>query len=124
MTDLDLNSLFQEKLKALKPYQMENFDCKIKLHANENPFTPPKEIQVLFENSLKEINLNRYPDPDSRNLKAILSKRLGVSSEMLVIGNGSDELIQLLLQIFCGPEDIIAFPDPTFAMYSILAKGM
>ena len=124
MNDFDLNNLFQEKIKTLKPYQVENFDCRIKLHANENPYIPPKEIRVMFEDSLKALDLNRYPDPDSRSLKATLSKRLGIPSESLVIGNGSDELIQLILQIFCDTQDVIVFPDPTFAMYSIIAKGM
>ena len=124
MIDLDLNDLFHEKMKVLRPYQAENVDCKIKLHANENSFTTPKEIKVLFEKILREVDLNRYPDPDCRGLKTILSKRLGVSSKSLVIGNGSDELIQFLLQIFCGPGETIAFPDPTFSMYSVLAKGM
>ena len=75
MTNLNLNSFFQEKIRTLKPYQVESANCKINLHANENPFPPPKELQTLFENSLKEIDLNRYPDPESQKLKTILSKQ-------------------------------------------------
>tara|TARA_B100000686_G_scaffold355104_1_gene469945 strand:- start:5202 stop:6263 length:1062 start_codon:yes stop_codon:yes gene_type:complete len=124
MPQLNLERFIREDIKALKPYYIESFDCDIKLHANENPFPPSPEIQRVFIESLSEIELNRYPEPSSKELRSILSERLGVSQERLVVGNGSDELIFLLMQVFCKPGDAVAFPDPTFAMYSIIAKGM
>ncbi|TDJ60978.1 MAG: histidinol-phosphate transaminase [Nitrospina sp.] len=124
MSNLDLMQLIKDKVKSLKAYQVENVDCAIKLHANENSFPPPPEILKLFEDVFKATELNRYPDPDCRPLKQTLSKRLGVAPENLAIGNGSDELIQILLQVFCDPEDTVGFPDPTFAMYAIIAQGM
>ena len=124
MSNLDLMQLIKDKVKSLKAYQVENIDCAIKLHANENSFPPPPEILKLFEDVFKATELNRYPDPDCRPLKQTLSKRLGVAPENLAIGNGSDELIQILLQVFCDPEDTVGFPDPTFAMYAIIAQGM
>ena len=124
MSNLDLMQLIKDKVKSLKAYQVENVDCAIKLHANENSFPPPPEILKLFEDVFKATELKRYPDPDCRPLKQTLSKRLGVAPENLAIGNGSDELIQILLQVFCDPEDMVGFPDPTFAMYAIIAQGM
>ncbi len=124
MSNLDLMQLIKDKVKSLKAYQVDNVDCAIKLHANENSFPPPPEILKLFEDVFKTTELNRYPDPDCRPLKQTLSKRLGVAPENLAIGNGSDELIQILLQVFCDPEDTVGFPDPTFAMYAIIAQGM
>ncbi|MCZ6512563.1 MAG: histidinol-phosphate transaminase [Nitrospinae bacterium] len=116
--------LIKGRVQSLKAYHVENIDCEIKLHANENPFPPPPEILKLFEDVFKTSDLNRYPDPDCRLLKQTLSKRLGVIPENLAIGNGSDELIQILLQVFCDLGDTVGFPDPTFAMYAIIAQGM
>ena len=124
MPQLDLDRLIRKNIKALKAYHVKNFDCAIKLHANENPFSPSPDIQKLFAQTLSEIEFNRYPDPCSLGLRKVLSKKLHIAPNHLVIGNGSDELILLLMQIFCEPGASVAFPDPTFAMYSIIAKGM
>ena len=124
MSNLDLIQLVKDKVKALKAYHVENVDCEIKLHANENSFPLPPEILKQFEDVFKSTELNRYPDPDCGSLKQTIAKRLNVAPENLAIGNGSDELIQILLQVFCDPGETVGFPDPTFAMYSIIAQGM
>lgn len=124
MSTVKLADLIRAPVKALTPYQVKNFDCPVKLHANENPFRLPEEISAHFQERLKELSLNRYPDSDSQSLKQTLSERLGTPAENLVVGNGSDELIQLILQVFCVQESAVAFPDPTFGMYSIIAQGM
>jgi len=124
MSNVDLIQLVKEKVQLLKAYHVENIDCEIKLHANENSFPPPPEILKQFEEIFKSTEFNRYPDPDCGPLKQTLAKRLNVTPENLAIGNGSDELIQILLQVFCDPGETVGFPDPTFAMYSIIAQGM
>ena len=124
MANVDLNTLIRDPVRALQPYQVENFDCEIKLHANENAFPPPASLLEGFEKRLRDLALNRYPDPDCTRLKQAIARRLNVTPDRLMVGNGSDELIQILLQIFCGPGDAVAFPDPTFAMYAIIARGM
>ena len=124
MSNLDLIQLVKEKVQSLKAYHVENIDCEIKLHANENSFPLPPEILKQFEEVFQSTELNRYPDPDCGPLKQTLAKRLNVAPENLAIGNGSDELIQILLQVFCDPGETVGFPDPTFAMYAIIAQGM
>jgi histidinol-phosphate aminotransferase len=124
MSNLDLIQLVKEKVQSLKAYHVENVDCEIKLHANENSFPLPPEILKQFEEVFKSTELNRYPDPECGSLKQTLSKRLNVAPENLAIGNGSDELIQILLQVFCDAGETVGFPDPTFSMYSIIAQGM
>ena len=124
MANVKLMGLVRERVKSLKPYQVENFDCRIKLHANESPFPPPREIVSLLKECAEDLQINRYPDPDCLKLKSAISKRMNVPAENLVVGNGSDELIQFILQVFCDPGDAISFPDPTFAMYAIIAQGM
>jgi len=124
MSSLELLNLIQESVCSLKPYHVDKIDCKVKLHANENPFPPSKELLDLLTTSIQNIQLNRYPDPDSQNLKSSIAKRLNTETNRLVIGNGSDEIILLLLQIFCKEGDTITFPDPTFGMYAIIAQGL
>ncbi len=122
MANVDLMNLVRGKIKSLNAYHVENSDCAVKLHANENPFAPPEELLKRFKEV--DFKLNRYPDPDSQVLKQAISNRIQVAPETLVIGNGSDELIQLILQVFCDAGDAFAFSDPTFAMYSIIGRGM
>ena len=124
MSKLDLLQLVKKKVRSLKAYHVENIECAIKLHANENSFSLPPEILKQFEEAFLSTELNRYPDPDCGSLKQTLARRLNVAPENLSIGNGSDELIQILLQVFCDPEETVGFPDPTFAMYAIIAQGM
>ncbi|MBI5428192.1 MAG: histidinol-phosphate transaminase, partial [Nitrospinae bacterium] len=61
MSNVDLLSLVRDKVKKLKAYKVENYDCDIKLHANENPFSPPAELMESFRKSLEDFKLNRYP---------------------------------------------------------------
>jgi histidinol-phosphate aminotransferase len=77
------------------------------LDANENPF---------------ETGVNRYPDPHQRRLKEVLAERKGVSSQQILLGNGSDEVLDLLFRAFCEPKEdnIISLP-PTYGMYKVLA---
>lgn len=124
MSSVNLLNLIQDRVRSLKPYHVENIDCEVKLHANENPFPPSEELLNLFAESIRNFQLNRYPDPDSKNLKRAIAKRLNTETNRLVIGNGSDEIILLLIQIFCGENDSVIFPDPTFAMYAIIAQGL
>jgi len=124
MSSVKLMKLIQGNVLSPKPYHVESTDCEIKLHANENPFPPSKELLELFSTSFQKLQLNRYPDPDSRALKDSIADRLGIETKHLVIGNGSDEIILFLLQVFCQEGDTIAFPDPTFAMYSIIAQSL
>ena len=116
--------LLQGNVLSLQPYHVETTDCEIKLHANESPFPPSRKLLDLFSTSLQKLQLNRYPDPDSKALKDSIANRLDTETERLVIGNGSDEIILFLLQVFCQEGDTIIFPDPTFAMYSIIAQSL
>ena len=94
-------------------------DKIIRLNGNENPYGPsPKVVEALgsFE------HYNHYPDPGQRKLRDTLSEYLAVSPEKIVCGNGSDELIDLILRIFLGPGENIILPTPTFGMYAFTAE--
>ena len=91
----------------------------IRLNGNENPYGPsPRVTRALgsFE------HYNHYPDPGQRTLRGILSHYLNIAPELIVCGNGSDELIDLILRLFLAPGDNIILPTPTFGMYAFSAE--
>jgi histidinol-phosphate aminotransferase len=92
----------------------------IKLASNENAFGPsPKAIEAIKKNLLK---LNRYPDSQSFYLKKKLAKSLNLDSANIVMGNGSDELIDVLIKTFVEPEENIVTSDTTFLEYEIVSR--
>ena len=86
----------------------------IKLDANENPFGPSPRVQQALAN-LQHINV--YPDPESGRLRELLADYTGVPKEHILCGAGADELIEIILQLFIEPGDVIINTPPTFAMY-------
>ena len=90
----------------------------IKLDANENPYGPsPKVVEALAALP----NMQVYPDPESGRLRELLADYTGVPAEQILCGAGADELIELILQLFIEPGDVIINTPPTFAMYSFNA---
>ena len=113
--NFDINTIVRENVKVLKPYssardEFEDFDTAdmIFLDANENPF---------------ENGVNRYPDPQQMCVKAILAKQKNVKLNQILLGNGSDEVLDLLFRAFCEPkvDNVITLP-PTYGMYGVLAN--
>jgi histidinol-phosphate aminotransferase len=91
---------------------------RAKLDANESPFGLPPELRAGLAAVLADVPLERYPDPRARELRAAVAKQHGVAGDQLVFGNGSDELIALLLAAFAGP---VLYPVPTFVYYRLAA---
>lgn len=95
----------------------------IKLDAMENPYTWDAEITEQWLDSLRTVALNRYPDAKAREIKQQLRATLQIPDAMaMILGNGSDELIQMLLLAFNGPQRVVLVPEPSFIMYRILAQ--
>ncbi|MBS3739181.1 histidinol-phosphate transaminase [Mesohalobacter halotolerans] len=115
MTDnFDISKLIRPELLELKPYASarDEFSTSSKditfLDANENPF---------------QSHLNRYPDPYQTELKAEIAQFKNLSPKQILLGNGSDEVIDLLVRLFCQPyqDEILIFP-PTYGMYQVVAE--
>ncbi|MCJ7447637.1 MAG: histidinol-phosphate transaminase [Bacteroidales bacterium] len=108
----DLNKLVRDNVKALKPYSCARDEYHggdgIFLDANENPYGA----------------LNRYPDPYQKELKASVSMIKGVPEDMIFLGNGSDEIIDLCFRIFCKPgaDKALTF-TPSYGMYEVSASA-
>jgi histidinol-phosphate aminotransferase len=107
----EIKTLVRSNILNLKPYSSARDEYKgdygIFLDANENPFG----------------SLNRYPDPHQKKLKQKLSKVYDISAENIFVGNGSDEVIDLVFRVFCNPEkDRVVVCPPTYGMYEVSAN--
>src|SRR5262245_43390361 len=111
--------LINPAVARLQAYDPHTRPGQVKLDANEHPFTLPAAVQEAVLRAVAEISINRYPDPEAKSLRRTLATMLGVSSDMLLLGNGSDELVQMVL-IACGvPGAAVLTPTPTFSMYRL-----
>ena len=109
---ISLEKLVRPNIWSLAPYssardEYSGKDAHVFMDANENPFNDP---------------FNRYPDPLQRELKAQLMKVKGVPEDMIFLGNGSDEAIDLAYRVFCNPgQDNVVAIAPTYGMYQVCA---
>lgn len=95
----------------------------LKLDAMENPYSLPQELKQGLAQRLADVALNRYPSPESPALEAVLRKATPIPQDAPVMfGNGSDELIHLIIQACCAPGDVVLSPIPTFVMYAVSAQ--
>jgi len=120
---MDIRSLVRKEVRGLKAYQVEDADVRIKLDAMENPNALPQKVRKEIAAEIAKVELNRYPDPEARELKAALSDYVGVPEKNLLLGNGSDELISMTVSAFGASNGAVAHFDPSFAMYSIIARS-
>ncbi|WP_418791701.1 histidinol-phosphate transaminase [Phosphitispora sp. TUW77] len=116
---MQIRDLVREDIRDLVPYEPHPYADVIKLDANETPHTFPAQIiKDIFETLTGDV-FTRYPDPLGEELRKAIGQMTGAPPENIILGNGSDELIQLLLQTFGGPGRRVVIPVPTFAMYKI-----
>lgn len=114
MNRFELSTLVRENIKNIQPYSSARDEYKetngdmVFLDANENPF--PNAV-------------NRYPDPQQREVKTLLAEQKGVNAANILLGNGSDEVLDLIFRAFCEPNiDKIMILPPTYGMYKVLAN--
>ncbi len=97
----------------------------IKLDAMENPYPFPEELKGAWLQAIGACELNRYPDPAARLLASTVRRIHGVPNSCgLLFGNGSDELIQIILTAVAVPGAAVLAPEPTFVMYGQIARSL
>lgn len=109
--------LFPQKMESLVPYQVDKEPYKIKLDANESFLPVPMEIRLQFCDFILQAEYNRYPDPDAEKLIAAFAAFYGIDKDGIVAGNGSDELISLIMNCFMQKGDKVLTVKPDFSMY-------
>lgn len=110
---------YRNNLKELKPYDPHELPYKVKLNANENPYGLPEEIIEEILSKTKNLEYSRYPNANSVKLSETVSSFWGLNRDNIVIGNGSDELIDYLIKAFSEKGRRIITTAPSFAMYKI-----
>lgn len=110
------------EIRALRAYHVPPSAGLIKLDAMENPYAWPPAVVDEWTAALREVSLNRYPDPAPQQLMASLREFSGVpAGASLMLGNGSDELIQLIMLALAGPGRKVLATDPAFSMYRMIS---
>jgi histidinol-phosphate aminotransferase len=117
--------LIRPEILTAGAYSVADASGLIKLDAMENPFPWPPEIKAEWLRTLAEVEVNRYPDPNPRQLKQQLREALGVPAGVeVLLGNGSDELIQLVQLAVARAGAHVLAPTPTFVMYEVIARAI
>jgi histidinol-phosphate aminotransferase len=114
--------LVRPEILALKAYHVAPAEGMVKLDAMENPYALPENIRRGLAEVLARVALNRYPDPSAPKLRALIARKMGVPAGMeVMLGNGSDDLIQIVTLALAKPGAVMMYPGPTFVMYAMNA---
>jgi len=113
--------LYLNRFKSFKAYKTETTPTKVKLSSNENPYELPDWLKEEISKEIKKLSFNRYPDPTYKKLKEVIADYYSVNPENIVLGNGSDELIDILVKVVGEISKPVMYPVPTFPMYQVSA---
>jgi histidinol-phosphate aminotransferase len=119
-----VNSRVRKAIRDLSPYTVPEVECPIKLDGNESPFSLPAEVLDKVVAKITKIPINRYPDPSAVDLRRKVAKITGFPLEGIILGNGSDELIEMLLITFSGGSGKVLIPVPTFSMFKLSTAAL
>jgi histidinol-phosphate aminotransferase len=114
--------IIRDEIRALAAYHVPDSQGMVKLDAMENPYGLPREIEEEIARLVTAAPLNRYPDPAARTLKLRLRETMSIpEGAELLLGNGSDELIQMLALAVARPGAVLMSVEPTFVMFRLIA---
>jgi histidinol-phosphate aminotransferase len=118
-----MKDYFRENVRAMEGYR-PGLQPKergwVKLNTNENPYPP--SARVIDAIRIASADLRKYPDPMADEFRHEAARVLDVRPDQIVCGNGSDGVLTMIVRAFCGPEDKLAFPYPTYSLYPVLAE--
>ncbi len=116
--------LIRPELLSLSPYHVPDSAGLIKLDAMENPYPLPEELRAAVAKRLAAVPLNRYPDPHADALKACLRESMAIpAGAEIMVGNGSDEIIQIVALAVARPGAVALSVEPSFVMFRMLATA-
>ena len=120
-------SLVRDEIRALTAYHVAPAEGMVKLDAMENPYRLPPVIAEGLARRLAQVPVNRYPDPTAAGLKARLREAMGIAqSHEMLLGNGSDEILQIVTLALAKPGAVVLAVEPSFVVYRMaaVAAGM
>ncbi|HET7669352.1 MAG TPA: aminotransferase class I/II-fold pyridoxal phosphate-dependent enzyme, partial [Burkholderiales bacterium] len=114
--------LVRPEVLAMSAYPVADSGGMVKLDAMENPYPLPPAMRRELGERLASVALNRYPEPNPRALCELIKRKMAVPPGMdVLLGNGSDDLIQIITLALARPGAVLMYPAPTFVMYSMNA---
>jgi histidinol-phosphate aminotransferase len=116
------DQLVRPEILALQAYHVSEAAGMVKLDAMENPYRLPAEMRAEMGAMLANAEVNRYPEPTGKALRELIQDKMRVPEGMdVLLGNGSDDLIQMVTFALAKPGAIVMYPEPTFVMYRLNA---
>jgi len=113
-----VDATVRSDVRAMSRYSVTPAEGWIKLDAMENPYALPEDVRAALAAVLATVPVNRYPDGDAGAAKVALRKSLALGGDVgLMLGNGSDEIIQILTAAVAAPGTVVLAPEPSFVMY-------
>jgi histidinol-phosphate aminotransferase len=110
-----------DRMAGYQPGEQPRVAGIVKLNTNENPYPPSPRVAEAIARGLGE-PLRRYPDPMGTTFREVAARHHGVEPEMILAGNGSDDLLTIITRAFAGPGDVVAAPTPSYILYRTLAE--
>ena len=120
----DTLALINPAIRAQNAYHLEQPNVPVKLNQNENPFDWPLPIKEEIGRFCVERPWNRYPPFVPEELKAMLGEYAGVSPDSIIAGNGSNEMLLVLMLALAKKREPVILCQPTFTVYHLLAEGV
>ena len=109
-------------IRALSAYHVPDSENMIKLDAMENPHPLPDELRTKLAERLASVDINRYPDAEMESLRQKIADSNGVSADQVLLGNGSDEIIQMIIMATDAGACVV--PKPSFVMYELITRWL
>ncbi|WIF95506.1 histidinol-phosphate transaminase [Caminicella sporogenes] len=117
-----MRKFVKESVRRLESYSMNEEKIEVKLNANESPYDMPINIKNVLTDVLFTEKLNRYPNSKCYELRKRISKYTGLNSENIIVGNGSDEIIKMIIDAFIDKNEVVVSYSPTFSIYKIITS--
>jgi histidinol-phosphate aminotransferase len=117
-----MSAYFRKNISAMAGYvpgEQPRDQGVIKLNTNENPYPPSPRVFAALRKEIDR-SLRLYPEPLADSLRAVAASVYGVKPENVMAGNGSDEILSIIMRCFVGARDRVAFPAPTYSLYDTL----
>ena len=117
-----MSAYFRKNIAALAGYvpgEQPRDEKVIKLNTNENPYPASPRVFAALRKAINR-SLRLYPEPLADSLRTVAATAYGVKRENILAGNGSDEILSIIMRSFIGPQDRVAFPVPTYSLYDTL----
>jgi len=107
-------------VRAISAYTLGEYEYEVKINQNENPYDVPRELKREILDFALERSWSRYPPFDPAGLRERLAEYTGWRADGILVGNGSNEIIQALFEVFVEEGDRIVLPSPTFTVYRLV----